>query len=132
MNYLFQDVSLASIGISGNGRTFNLEFINMYDGGFLAELILESVMIFNYHNNFDGDAEGLPIYIGEVTCQELTAKEAFLKLLKLGYQFKLKSEEDIGVSASEDLFHVHIESGEVVFDIICGNYSVQIIKSKSV
>ncbi|MDD5271458.1 MAG: hypothetical protein PHU14_01940 [Methylovulum sp.] len=122
MEYLFEDVNLSSIFFSKNGRTLNIEFINMHDGGFLAGLILDHLMIFNYNNAFDDDEEGLPVYVGEVTCRELTAKEAPLELLRLGYLF-IKHEGGIIGPAAGKLFLLHIAGGEVSIDIVCGNYN---------
>ncbi|MBT9096601.1 hypothetical protein KFZ76_02600 [Methylovulum psychrotolerans] len=116
--YLLEDVSLSNIRISGDGRKFNIEFINLYDGGFLAELVLESVMIFNYNNNFYGDDDGFPVYIGELTCRELTIEEACL-------EFKFSNEYMTRIFPKGSVFLIGIKSGQVSIDIACSDYSLK-------
>jgi hypothetical protein len=121
MGYLLQDVNLSNIHISPNGRTINIEFINMFDGGFLAHLTVEEVLIFKYFNAFDNSEDAFPTYVGEVMYRELIPEESSAELLNFGYRFIGREEQ---IQSKESLFFIHIEGGEISIDLVCSKYQL--------
>jgi hypothetical protein len=122
INYLLKDVNLSDICLSKDGRRVNLSFINMSNGDLCFSLIASSVVVFNYHNNFDDD-ETLPTYIGEVTCEEVLQEEASLFLHKFGYNF-IDNIGKILALRADHMFIIHIEGGFISTDIVCGQYEL--------
>lgn len=119
---LLEDINLSELSFSDNGRTLTIEFINMFDGGPCAQLTAKGVVVCNYQNTFGHDDSALPAYVGEVTCQELREKEAASVLSGLGYGF-LGSGGATYVSRL-GYFHIHIESGELIVDLVCEEFKL--------
>lgn len=118
---LLADVNLAKMEFSDDGRILTLSFLNMADGHLCARLLARKVIAFNYHNVFTEDDDALPAYIAEVTWRELRRNEGAAILRRLGYGFLAKGVETF---TPESCFQIHVEGGEIVVDVICGEYSL--------
>jgi hypothetical protein len=123
MNCLLQDVNLALIEISQDGRNITLDFVNMADGGAHAKLEAQAVVLFNYQNAFEAGEDALPAFVAEVTCEEFDNHGRSSQLMKLGYGFLGRGVETY-VPKLNNCFVIHVEGGEVSLDLLCGAYQL--------
>lgn len=65
-NTIFTDKNLDRISFSADGREVFFDFIDMFKGNNFANVCCSKVSSFEYLNY--QEEEGLPCYVGEVTC----------------------------------------------------------------
>lgn len=120
---LLADVNLARIKFSDDGRSVTLEFWNMYDGNPCGQLIASKLAVFNYHNSFGSDEDGLAAYLGELNVEACSGAEAESALVRSGYGFHGPGIEPLATGSKS--YWIHAEGGEIELNIFCGDYSFE-------
>lgn len=114
---LLSNINLDGISFNNLGRGVEFSFIDMDKGEPLTNLQCNAVYLFNYHNSFSDD-EGFACYIAEVTYEFIPADLASKILMKYNFSF-INLDGSTLVPTKKDLINLHIESGDIVVDIIC-------------
>lgn len=123
---LLENVNLAAVVFSEDGKNISFSFTDMYHGRQCACLECNSVYIFNYHCVFELD--GFPAFVGEVWYEELSQEAIAKKLEELNFGFyvledptgPLTGNRRIYTPKESKVYFVRIEGGELSLIIICG------------
>ncbi|WP_139281595.1 hypothetical protein [Vibrio aerogenes] len=116
---LLSNVNLDGINFHPDGRTIELEFIDMDEGDSVGTIKCTQVFICHYQNTFEYD-DGFACYVGEVECHEIISEDIVSLLEKHNYGFTGNS-GGIYKPVEDSLFKLHLESGEILLDVICGD-----------
>ncbi len=111
---LLHDTNLSEIAFTSNGPALVLSFLSMYDGREELRLNCRGLLIVKYHSI----SSPLPLYVGEVIHEEISAEDTKLRLAHSGYGFT-NQDGTVLTLRSERLHFVHLEGGEIDIDIVC-------------
>jgi len=130
---ILEDVNLSEISISKDGRNIVFQFSELYKDDRCAEVICSSVYVFNYHNIFEDEYDGLPCYVGEVDYGEVHGLNLCQKLTELNFGFVVEKDPTDPNSGSKTYlppnnkaYFLHIEGGQVDIDIVCGEVKINL------
>ncbi|MDO6528191.1 hypothetical protein Q4519_21225 [Motilimonas sp. 1_MG-2023] len=118
---IYSDVNLDSIKLLPDGRTIELIFLDMYKGLEIGKITCANVYSFCYQNTFE-ENEGLACYIGEVGYEVIKPDEYATFLELNNYSFLGRGGSTYEPKEAE-LYKLHLESGDVMLDVICGEFT---------
>jgi hypothetical protein len=139
MEYIFENVNLANLDIADDGKKVVLDFLDMTSNNWesIGKIRCNNVFLLNYQNSFLPDMDdGFACYVGEVTLQRIKKNEYD----KFIFNHRFGSIESGGNYIDfpyEEANLLHLESGDVIIDIMCENLEIDkkstlaIIKSAS-
>jgi hypothetical protein len=114
---VLSDVNLSECNFSARNLTASLEFLNMTDGAPIATCICHRTVLFHSHTLPD---ISFSVYVGEVDIAEIELKSEAESLLEnLKYGWAVSSYANEWRPGESKLFHIHIEGGDVIVDIVC-------------
>ena len=116
---LLKDVSLATVSLSADGTAVGMEFLSLQDGAPCAALQCRRVILLAFRNAFEHNKDAFPCYLGEVVREDLSSSSLRERLDGFQYGFS-RGDGSTYMPAGSRGVHVHLEGGEVILDVICG------------
>ena|GEM_PF-5582338 len=128
---ILKDVSLKGIEFRSHKTSVKMSFIDMYEGKPCAEILCESVLVFNYHDSSYPDE--MPLYVGEVNHTILTRGQLRKKLDEFSFGFSVPPDPvnlsvpgPVYVPEWEEAHHIHLEGGEILIHVLCKDVHIEI------
>ncbi len=115
---LYENVYLAKLDVSGNGRDIALGF-NDYKGEPLSPIHCQDTIRLEYANNFDSDS-GFLCEVSEVIAWEIDSEREVNELLQRKNHPFYQSCDQI------PLYWICIGSGEVFVELLCRSFAIEI------
>ena len=131
MRKILEDVNLSNISISKDGKEILFQFNRLQNDAARVEVVCSSVYVFNFHNVFEDEYDGLPCYVGEVRYGRICGSDLCRKLKELNFGFRVEedpvepnSKKRMYIPGDRKAYFLHMEGGEVDIDIICGEVTI--------